>query len=73
MPPSGPRHFDASYAGWDGTYSVGETLKNWCDAAADVGLKEPERLALVKDAKILTAKPTHASTRATAASTTTSR
>ena len=49
--------FDASYAGWDGTSSVGETLKNWRDAAADAGLKEPERLTLVKDDKVLTAKP----------------
>jgi hypothetical protein len=50
--------FDRDDAGWDGTSSTGETLKNWRDAAAAAGLStSTKRLTVLRSDKIVAALP----------------
>jgi len=50
--------FDESYAGWDGTSSTGDTLKQWRAAAARAGVTG-KRLDVLDQDKIRIALPNH--------------
>ena len=49
--------FDPNYRGWDGTSSIGDSLRAWRQAARSAGLHMRGRVHVLDDDKVLTALP----------------
>ena len=49
--------FEPDYRGWDGTSSIGDSLRAWQQAARSAGLHKRGRIEVLDDDKVLTALP----------------